>query len=243
MDADTVIWLLVIAFWILSGLAQMVRRMFGKGSDPRLDPSEPRSGGPSTRRTADTESQGGGLREVLEQLGKELQGELQKAAGQEPTPPPPPPVPSAERPTEAAPTPSVEQPVLSEHRRTAGEHRRTPGEHRRTPGEHRRTPGEHRQSPGEARVPAGEHLADDPYHMPTPSEHRRTASEHRRGDVRVTPRPPAPAYRGPSARRSRFARRLVADLRGDRRSLARAMVLKEILGPPLSLRTPGEERR
>jgi hypothetical protein len=240
MDADSVIWLLVIAFWILSGLAQMVKKMFGKGNDPRLDPSERPAGGASTRRAADTGSQGGGLREVLEQLGKELQGELQKAAGQEPTPPPPPPVPSA---AERASRPATEQPVVAEHRRTASEHRPTPGEHRRTAGEHRRTLEEHRQAPGEARVPVGEHLADDPYHMPTPSEHRGTPGEHRRGDVRITPRPPAAAYRGPSARRSRFARRLVADLRGDRRSLARAMVLKEILGPPLSLRTPGEERR
>lgn len=60
-------------------------------------------------------------------------------------------------------------------------------------------------------------------------------SEHRPGDVVVT-RPPAPARR--RVLKPGFGRRLVADLQGDRESLARAIVLREILGPPVGLRPP-----
>jgi hypothetical protein len=114
----------------------------------------------------------------------------------------------------------------SEHHRTPSEHRRTPGEHRRTPGEHQRTPGEHRRTAGE--------------HQRTPSEHRPTAGEHVAGDAPVTRLPPPPAVRRRGG--SDLAAAVRGELRSGRASLARAMVLREILGPPVSMRSGMEDR-
>ena len=130
----------------------------------------------------------------------------------------------------------AEQPVASEHARTAGEHRRTELETRRTLSEHVVEPSEHRRTASEAARTASEAIFEA-------REHRVTPGEHRRGDLRA----PGPAARRLAAPprvagrvRSDFARRLRADL-GAGDSLARAIVLREILGPPVGMRPPGQD--
>jgi len=118
------------------------------------------------------------------------------------------------------PVPAEHTRTRSEHQRTAAEHRRTVSEHRRTAAEHRRTPSEHRRTPSEQR--------------PTVSEHRPTAGEHTPGDLSVGRAPIKPKRR---RSRSGFADSVFAELRGPE-SLSRGMVLREILSPPVSLRTP-----
>ncbi len=120
-----------------------------------------------------------------------------------------------------------EQEVVEEHRRTAGEHLPTPSEHRPTVSEREPFYSDHRQAPSEILVTQTEHeLAE--------SEHRWSLEEHTKGDVSLPPVPlQAPATAGKP--RTRFARDVVRDLRGGTR-LARAVVLQEILGPPVSLR-------
>lgn len=120
-----------------------------------------------------------------------------------------------------------EQEVVEEHRRTAGEHRPTPSEHRPTVSEREPFYSDHQQAPSEIQVTRTEHeLAE--------SEHWVSIEEHTKGDVSLPPVPlQAPATAGKA--RSRFARDLVRDLRGGTQ-LARAVVLQEILGPPVSLR-------
>lgn len=125
----------------------------------------------------------------------------------------------------------VEPPVVSEHRPTPGERRPTATEHARTYGETRRTVSEHLPTATETRRTFSEHL-------PTGSEHLFTPGEHLRGDVRVPPVPKGKRPRRPR-RRSPFASAVVRDVRGGR-SLARAVLLREILGPPVGLRRPDE---
>ena len=125
----------------------------------------------------------------------------------------------------------AEPPVASEHRTTESEHRRTAPETRPTLSEHVGSLSEHRQTPAETRRTVSETVFD-------PSEHQWSMGEHVRGDVAVVRSAAADAPRRPVAR-SEFARRLQADLSGS--SLARAMVLKEILGPPVSLRSPEKD--
>ena len=127
-----------------------------------------------------------------------------------------------------------EAPVASEHTGTVSEHRRTATETRGTWSEHVAAPAEHRHTASEIRRTASEAVVQA-------AEHDLTASEHRRGDVEVS-RLPAKASdrRRP---RSEFARRLQADLTGGSKdALARAIVLREILGPPVSLRSPEQDR-
>ena len=69
-----------------------------------------------------------------------------------------------------------------------------------------------------------------------PSEHRASASEHLPGDVKIERRVAPPPTR---TWQPDFGSRLIADLRGDPESLARAIVLTEILGPPVGLRGSG----
>lgn len=128
--------------------------------------------------------------------------------------------------------PGVEPPVASEHRPTLAEHRPTASEHLQTYGETQRTVSEHRPTASEARPTFSEHV-------PVASEHLPTPGEHLRGDVRLPPIPVAKKRLQRQKGRSPFAAAVVGDLRGGR-SLARAMVLREILGPPVSLRSPGE---
>lgn len=127
----------------------------------------------------------------------------------------------------------AEEPVASEHRETASEHRRTRTETRGTVSEHREVVSEHRRVQSEVRQTSSE------IDLPS-SEHDWTSSEHVRGDLRRVPLPAAslPTRR----RRSVFARRLQRDLVGGGGNLARAIVLREILGPPVSLRSPSDER-
>ncbi len=215
MEAGDVVWLLVILFWIFSSVASWI--------------------------------------------GKNLRG---KKTAERPAPPPPAPVPgrSAARPVPVrpgvprppaapprAPSPqdaltdllkrigvdvdpyAAEQPVPGEHRRTSGEHTHTPGWHQPTASEHVHTPGWHQQTASEVRPTASEQVV-------VPSEHRLTASEHRPGDVRRSGVPAAPK---PAAAAAGFGSRMIADLQGSD-SLARAIVLKEILGPPVGLRSKGD---
>ena len=115
--------------------------------------------------------------------------------------------------------------VASEHRGTASEHAPTLSEHRGTLFEHLGTAGEHRQTALEIHQAQMERSRRE-------GEHRATASEHLKGDVVLGPRPTREER---TRHRSPFAVRILADLRG-RRELARAVVLREILGPPVSLR-------
>jgi hypothetical protein len=96
--------------------------------------------------------------------------------------------------------------------------------------EHRPTLSEHRPTASEHRVTASEHRV-------TASEHRVTASEHRPGDVRTDmPPPPVTSQR---RGRSRFVQGLLADLSGPD-GLRRSILLREVLGPPVSLRQSSE---
>ncbi len=122
-----------------------------------------------------------------------------------------------------------EQPVPSEHRRTASEHRRTPGETYPSPGEHRMTAMEQRRTHSETILTKSEQQLVIP-------EHRVTASEHRPGDVSTLPAIPTPA---PVAAPARLDPTTQLRQGG---SLAQAIVLAEILGPPAGLRSP-ETRR
>ena len=127
----------------------------------------------------------------------------------------------------------AEAPTASEHAPTASEHRRTRSETFGTPSEHRTGASEHRQTATEVRRTASESV------LPA-GEHDWTSSEHRRGDVQIE-RPPASVPRR-RRQRSRFAQRLTEDLTGGRTSLARAIALREILGPPVSMRSPEQDR-
>ncbi len=124
----------------------------------------------------------------------------------------------------------AERPVPSEHTRTRGEHQRTAAEHRRTASEHRPTATEHRRTASEHRRTASEH-------RPTPTEHQATLSEHVPGDLSGSRIPPGPARGKP---RSGFVGSVFAELRGPA-SLSRAIVLRDILGPPVSLRNPSQD--
>ncbi len=126
-----------------------------------------------------------------------------------------------------------EPPVAAEHTLTGSEHRRTALETHATLSERTATASEHRRTASEARRTASEAVFELP-------EHQLTASEHTRGDLRrARPSAEAPVRR---RQKSRFARRLAADLTGGRGSLGRAIVLREILGPPVGLRSGEPER-
>ena len=124
-----------------------------------------------------------------------------------------------------------EPPVPGEHARTPSEHAHTPGWHQPTASEHAHTPGWHQRTASETRPTASEQAV-------VPSEHRRTLSEHRPGDVRPLGVAAAPGPR--PAVKPGFGRRVVEELSGDRETLARAIVLREILGPPVGLRSEGD---
>ncbi|MEO1370342.1 MAG: hypothetical protein AAFX50_24440, partial [Acidobacteriota bacterium] len=101
--------------------------------------------------------------------------------------------------------------------------------------EHRRSAGEHRQTASEIQTTASEH-------MRTAGEHRPTLSEHMPGDVSdPIERLPSNAYATKSRRsNSRLGRALRRDLHGDRQSLAKAWLLREVLGPAPGLKSPAE---
>jgi hypothetical protein len=126
-----------------------------------------------------------------------------------------------------------EPPVPGEHRPTLGEHRTTAPEHHQAAPETYATASEHERTRTETRLTPSEQA-------PRLSDHLRTPGEHLKGDV--FPLPPIPKLRPPRGRRqrSRFADAVVADL-GSAKKLGRAIVLREILGPPVSLRPPDEQ--
>lgn len=119
-----------------------------------------------------------------------------------------------------------------------------PSEHRPTPGEHRPTVSEHRQAASETYVTVSEHRQTATETRPTPSEHALRATEHLptpgehlKGDLPVLPIAKVRPHKR-KRRRSPFVNAISADLTGGAEALGRAMVLCEILGPPLSLRPP-----
>ncbi len=159
------------------------------------------------------------VEQFLQQISREA-----GLAPEQPPPPPPPPVPIRV----AVPRPPG---TGSEHRVTASEHRPSASEHRPSASEHRPSASEHRPSASEHRPSASEH-------RPSASEHRHTTSEHIPGDAAL----PAIPRRGSDQprRRSKLGAALAADLHGGRETLSRAVVLREILGPPVSLRSRDE---
>ncbi len=217
MDLGDLIWFLLILFWLFSGLLSRLARAIR--SRPKPAPRAPRTA--------------------------PRPGVAQTAA-ERPAPPPVPPAHPATEPSspqdalgrlfkqlgidlELAP----ETPVPAEHQRTASEHRRTASETRRSAGEHDHTPGWHDRTASEVRRTASEVTR-------VASEHRPTAGEHVRGDV---PAPGVMPAAGPPARLvPGFAGGLRAELTRGRAALARAVVLGEILGPPVGLKPPGRDR-
>lgn len=130
-----------------------------------------------------------------------------------------------------------EAPVASEHRPTASEHRQTAMETSSTFSEHIEVAAEHRQRATEIRRTASEIALDAADHQWSPGEHvRGDVTRARSAAAGITPAVPTAHRVGQSA----FAKRLKTDL-GNRGSLARAIVLKEILGPPVSLRSPSQD--
>ncbi|MEM1180720.1 MAG: hypothetical protein AAGM22_20400 [Acidobacteriota bacterium] len=224
MDFEAIIWLLVMLVWFVSGIARQVRSM-GKGAPSvELPPPPPPGEAPSPVRPSG----------------------VPRPAARPSAPPPPPPRPSAPPPPPTARSIQEElfrqlgieiveeEPVASEHRPTASERRRTESEHRRTESEHRRSAGEHGPTSSEVTYTAAEH-------MRTVGEHLPTLSEHLPGDVTgEIDRLPPGAYSRVRPRRHTLGRSVRRDLRGDRRNLAKAWLMREILGPAPGLKAPSK---
>ncbi len=122
-----------------------------------------------------------------------------------------------------------------------------------TASEHRQTSGEHQQTMAETRPTVSETLMSATEHQRTRSESRRTSSEegwvlsehqwtpgeHERGDGGGAS---IPRLAGPRSKRtSLLTQRLRRDL-ASRNALAKAVVLRDVLGPPVSLRAPTDDR-
>lgn len=217
MDSDLVIGIFMIIVWFVSSLiARFGRKRAPEAEIPELEAP------PATRQPAVP----------------------QRRPRQPPSPPPVPPkavtVQQALRDlakqmgieVEVQP---AEQPVASEHARTVGEHRRTEIETHQTLSEQTTTLEEHRRTASEAMRTASEGIFEAP-------EHRFTPSEHRRGDAMPTARRLSAPGRAHRRGRSKLANQIQADLAAGGGSLARAIVLREILGPPVGLRPPGQDR-
>ncbi len=214
MESELFVWLVIIAFWLVSNLIRFLRRLAARGRQvveeqkARQAPQRPgarRQAPPPPQKPAAPEPAAeDALAELLKSFGVEVE------------------------------TPSAhERPVASEHVFTPGEHSQAPSQTRGTASEHEHTPGWHQQAASELSETASEHTWRD-------SEHRGTASEHQAGDVFVPdlPDPPMPAF--PATKRSvspGLGRRVIAELHGDRESLARAFLLREVLGPPVGMRS------
>ncbi len=215
MDGDVIIGILMVVFWLVSSLAARFGKKKARSGEGESEDAMPSV--PPVPPVPGHRPQSRPQRPAAPAAGsfqKALQN-LAEQMGME---------------VEVAP---AEAPVASEHSRTASEHRRTALETHATLSERTATASEHRRTASEARRTASETAFTLP-------EHQLTASEHRRGDLR-RPRPTA-AGMPQRRRRSEFSQRLAADLRGGQGSLARAIVLREILGPPVGLRSGEEEQ-
>jgi len=158
VDGEAIGTLLIIAFWVISGVSRaMSKRKKKPVEQPRQAPSPTLSAPAATTSPAPTAQRreskrplgpktvGDLLREMMKEInGGERSGESGKPSWQEPT-------------------------VLSEHQQTASEHRQTTGETSWSKSEHSWSMGEHRGSAGE--------------HSGTPSEHRATFGEHSGSDT------------------------------------------------------------
>ncbi|MEE8525634.1 MAG: hypothetical protein V3T72_16985 [Thermoanaerobaculia bacterium] len=212
MKSEVVIWLVIIGVWLISNLIKFFRSQAAKS------------------------------RQAAEQ--RPTRPAPQRSEALRPPPPPPPP---------AAPKPAVEDALSdllksfgvdiqpsSQERPVATEHALTPGEHARTASETRVTISEHDHSPGWHQRPASETAGTASEHSLSASFHRRSAGEHEAGDVFLPARPLQAVATAGRRTGSVIGRRVVADLHRDRDSLAEAVLLREVLGPPVSLRSPGE---
>ena len=221
MDGDLIIGLLMVIFWLVSSLVarfgRMVRqRQSGRpprqpaGQQPQQQARQPASQQAARRAGESTDaSQEPALQKMLRDLAEQMGLETEV----EPAEPP---------------RASEHRPTSSEHRRTQLETRATASEHQLRASEHQRTPSEYQRTASETRRTASEEV----FALP---EHQVTASEHQWGDVVGHGMPQSMPRR--HRQRSKFLRRLHADLAGGRDSLARAVVLREILGPPVGLRS------
>lgn len=232
MDLEAIVWLLFIVVWVISSVFQQFKRMAqnrpGQGPpgppEPGV-PGEPGSYGPITVENARSRPL------AREDMQRPLEREdLERPMDTAPPPPrPPETLDEAVRSLMRQMGLEREEPVASEHRPTASEQRPTASEHRPTAAERSVTASEHRATPSEARRTASEHRR-------VAAEHRRTASEHRKGDASLPPIPrSAPAGLG-GARGGTIARAVRRDLASGRRTVAEALALREILGPPVALR-------
>ena len=233
MEAGDIVWLLFILFWLFSSfVASLRKKMQGKKKPAERPPARPPAPPPRPGVSQPPPP--------LPPTARQRPGVPRESA--------PAPAPAARPPSPedalvnllkrlGVDVPSAqEQPVPGEHARTPGEHVRTAAEARRTASEHDHTPGWHDRAASEIQPTASERTR-------VASEHRRSAGEHRPGDVqwaRSAELPPVPRTSvDAEVPRSALGRRTVAALR-DRESLARAIVLKEILGPPVGLRSPDD---
>lgn len=215
MNGDLVIFLLMVVFWIISQFMSWLGKR-ARTAQQQIEQME-LEGRPVERRVeARPDSLQEALRDLADRMGVEVELEPEPV-GQDP----------AGR--------SQQSWTDSEHRRSAGEHQRTLSEARGTPSEAALAASEHRRTASEVERSRSETSVTAP-------EHQWVAGEHVRGDQDV---PDIPRLDLPTTGRqeSAFVRRLRADLTGrDKSALARAMVLKEVLGPPVSLRSPADER-
>ncbi len=126
----------------------------------------------------------------------------------------------------------VEPPAVAQPNGSGSEHRRTVSETHPTASETRMSKAEHRRTPSEAQRTSSEEVW-------SVQEHEWSQSEHVRGDLEVSAIPKLDTHGQTES--SRFVERLRAELTSqDRSALARAIVLREVLGPPVSLRPPSD---
>jgi hypothetical protein len=226
LDSDVIVWLIIIAVWLISNVVAFLRRMVKKSQQMAEQHAKKRP-------------------EHRPGVGQQRPAAPPAPAPRrQPPPPPPQPQPAVSKQAEDAltqllrsfgvevPQSVPEQPVASEHVPSRGEHAQAAAQTRGTPSEHDHTRGWHERAAKWTTKTASEHSL-------APSFHRGTAGEHLAGDVFLPDRAVAAA----APRRPLdpgIGRRLVAALHGDREGLARAILLREVLGPPIGMRPPGQ---
>lgn len=225
MDADLIVWLLVMAFWVVSSLLGRLTRKKENAKRPAQEVPDGKGGG------------------FLERMVRDL-AEAQREMLQPAQPP------QQVRPGEDGGSIAEQKRLAAERRRLMRRAGLESSEHQETAGEHTETPGEHRRTFGESLITAEEHRVSRSEHVPTASEHLRTFGEHRGtleehlpGDLPVKRKRKLAAVPGSRETASRVRSKIdvLHDLHGPR-DLARAIVLREVLGPPVALRDPQDDR-
>ncbi len=212
MDGEAIGWLLFLAVWFISSVVQQIRKMGknvpGQGEPP---PQERQVQPPPIPREQARPSTP--LPPPILNPSQDPIRELMRQLGVE------------------VPTEPVERPVASEHRVTPSEHRQARAELIQSTSESLITSSEHHRTQSEARRTISEHRQDA-------SEVQRTFSEHVRGDAVVIDKVLSKPAMVSRRRGSSFSGVVRRDLRRGRRTLKRALVLKEVLDPPIGLRDP-----